>query len=238
MPKGATTVHFYERQKGASDEVLRPCERLEWAQVRPLLKYAAKGQQIPKETEYALIRAAQQGDAEAREKLILWNMRLVFAIAKGRLPDPPPASVSFLDLIQAGSIGLMTAIDKFDLQKNVRLATYASWWIQQAIKRCISSKESCSYSLEAIQEDFGMLPADLAPPPSSEEELSELEMFSPKIRAAILRLTPRQQQIILLHFCHGMSLTAIAEQLHVRLQNCCEVMRDALIRLRIQLSSQ
>jgi RNA polymerase sigma factor (sigma-70 family) len=133
----------------------------------------------------------------------------------------------------------MTAIDKFDLKKNVRFSTYASWWIQQAIKKCLSTKmnESCCYSLDALQEATGPVPADLLSLPSPEEELSDLERFSPQVRAAILQLTPRQRQVILLHFCHGMSLTAIAEHLQVCLQNCCNLQREALNRLRAQLRS-
>ncbi len=70
---------------------------------------------------------------KAREKLILSNVRLVINIAKNFVTGAIP----LVDLISEGTIGLMTAIEKFDPRKGYQLSTYASWWIRQRILRYI-----------------------------------------------------------------------------------------------------
>jgi RNA polymerase primary sigma factor len=72
---------------------------------------------------------------EARKKLAAHNLRLVVHVAKrfrGR-------GVSFLDLIQEGSIGLLRAVDKFDADRGYRFSTYAVWWVEQAVIRAIQT---------------------------------------------------------------------------------------------------
>ena len=83
------------------------------------------------EDERALFARMQGGDAEARQHMIRANLRLVVSIAKkytGRGLDLP-------DLVQEGTIGLMRAVDKFDLARNIKFSTYAVWWIRQAVVR-------------------------------------------------------------------------------------------------------
>lgn len=86
--------------------------------------------------ELELSRRIEAGDAHAKEELIRANLRLVVKIAKGYLRY----GLGFLDLIQEGNLGLMTAAGKYDYRKNVRFSTYASWWIKQAIVRAITNK--------------------------------------------------------------------------------------------------
>ncbi len=86
--------------------------------------------------ELELSRQIEAGDAHAKEELIRANLRLVVKIAKGYLRY----GLGFLDLIQEGNLGLMTAAGKYDYRKNVRFSTYASWWIKQAIVRAITNK--------------------------------------------------------------------------------------------------
>lgn len=72
----------------------------------------------------------EKGD-QARGHMVRANMRLVVSIAKryrGR-------GVPFLDLIQEGTLGLMKAVDKFDLAEGCRFSTYATWWIRQSVSR-------------------------------------------------------------------------------------------------------
>jgi RNA polymerase primary sigma factor len=81
---------------------------------------------------------AQQSDGiAARRRLIEANLRLVVSVAKRYRST----TMSLLDLIQEGNVGLMHAIDKFDPSKGFRLSTYSIWWIRQAISRGVIEKE-------------------------------------------------------------------------------------------------
>jgi RNA polymerase primary sigma factor len=82
-----------------------------------------------------LERAVVHGD-EARRRLIQANLRLVVSIAKKYIGGP----LSFMDLVQEGNIGLMRAVEKFDITRGNRFSTYATWWIRQAITRGIAEQ--------------------------------------------------------------------------------------------------
>jgi RNA polymerase primary sigma factor len=72
----------------------------------------------------------------AREHLIKANTRLVVSVAKRYMGRGVP----FLDLIQEGNLGLMKAVEKYDLSRGFRFSTYATWWIRQTISRAISDQ--------------------------------------------------------------------------------------------------
>lgn len=87
--------------------------------------------------EVALSKRVQSGDKAAQEALVRANLRLVVRIAKAFLSS----GISFMDLIQEGNIGLMTAANKFDWKRGVRFSTYSAWWIRQGILRAITNKK-------------------------------------------------------------------------------------------------
>ena len=86
--------------------------------------------------ERELAQKVAQGDSEARELFIESNLKLVVSFAKNYLNR----GLSFLDLIQEGNLGLITAVDKYDVEKGYKFSTYASHWICQAITRAITDK--------------------------------------------------------------------------------------------------
>lgn len=87
--------------------------------------------------ERDLATRVSSGDSEARRIMIEANLRLVVKIAKKYANN----GLSMLDMIEEGNIGLIRAVEKFNLDKNCRFSTYATWWIKQAIERAI-----CNYA--------------------------------------------------------------------------------------------
>jgi len=88
------------------------------------------------EEEKKLCEKIAKGDEKAKKELVEKNLRLVVSVAK----HYQNCGLSFEDLIQEGSIGLMKAADKFDLSKGFRFSTFAPWWIRQAISRAIADQ--------------------------------------------------------------------------------------------------
>ena len=104
-----------------------------------LAGYFAKvgqGTLLTPEEELDLGRRARAGDARARTRLIEKNLRLVVSVAKRHRGMGLP----FEDLIQEGNVGLIRAVERFDPDMGNRFATYATWWIRQAIGRAIEDK--------------------------------------------------------------------------------------------------
>ena len=91
---------------------------------------------LSEDEEKALLVKIKQGDMEAREKFIESNLRLVVSVAKKFLGRGVP----FLDLVQEGNLGLMKAIDKFDLSYDVRFSTYAVYRIKMFVSRAIADQ--------------------------------------------------------------------------------------------------
>lgn len=100
------------------------------------LKEIGKVDLLSKKEEVELAKGIEQGDEEAKNKLIEANLRLVVSISKKYVGK----GLTFLDLVQEGNIGLMKAVEKFDYRKGYRFSTYATWWIKQAVTRAISDQ--------------------------------------------------------------------------------------------------
>jgi RNA polymerase primary sigma factor len=100
------------------------------------LKEIGKVPLLSADEEIELAKRMEQGDEEAKKRLCEANLRLVVSIAKRYVGR----GMLFLDLIQEGNIGLMKAVEKFDVTKGYKFSTYATWWIRQAITRAIADQ--------------------------------------------------------------------------------------------------
>lgn len=114
----------------------KPHEPHEGDRIPSYLERLTREPLLTAEEEKALALRAQQGDEEARRRLVEANMRLVINVAKNyRSP-----SFSLEDLVQEGAIGLLKAISKFDPARGYRFSTYAMFWIRQGIGRAVENK--------------------------------------------------------------------------------------------------
>ena len=105
------------------------------------------------EQERELLKRAQTGDIEARNELMMHNMRLVKSIA-GHYTC---AGLDSDDLISIGSMGLIPAIEKFDLTSTHKFSTYATYWIKQAIRREIINQNRAVRIPANVQETYNKI---------------------------------------------------------------------------------
>jgi len=104
--------------------------------LRLYLREIGKVPLLTADQEVYLAKRIERGDMAAKTQMIEANLRLVVSIAKSYLGR----GLSFLDLIQEGSLGLIRAVEKFDYRKGYKFSTYATWWIRQAVTRAIADK--------------------------------------------------------------------------------------------------
>lgn len=97
---------------------------------------------LTKEQQYEMLRKIKENpeNKEVREQFVYHNIRLVIKIANKYSKGNHDQGLDVLDLISEGVIGLEKAIKKFDLSSDNKFSTYATWWIRQAITRCIQEQ--------------------------------------------------------------------------------------------------
>ena len=100
------------------------------------LKSLRKIPLLTRDEEVRLAKRIKKGDKQAKNKMIESNLRLVVSVAK----HYRNSTLSFDDLIQEGVLGLIHGIEKFDYKRGLKLSTYVTWWIRQAITRAIADK--------------------------------------------------------------------------------------------------
>ena len=104
--------------------------------LRLYLRSIGRVELLTADEEISLAKRIERGDMVAKQQMVEANLRLVVSIAKGYLGR----GLSFLDLIQEGSLGLIRAVEKFDYRRGFKFSTYATWWIRQAVTRAIADK--------------------------------------------------------------------------------------------------
>jgi RNA polymerase primary sigma factor len=158
--------------------------------LRLYLREIGKVQLLTADQEVTLAKRIERGDMRAKTAMIEANLRLVVSIAKGYLGR----GLSFLDLIQEGSLGLIRAVEKFDYRKGYKFSTYATWWIRQAVTRAIADKARTIRipvhmveKLNKVVHIERQLVQRLGREPLPEEIAEELEMTTEEVRE-ILRM--------------------------------------------------
>ncbi len=153
--------------------------------VHMYLKEIGKHPLLTKDEEVELAIKILQGDDAARKALTVSNLRLVVSIAKRYVGR----GMSFLDLIQEGNMGLIKAVEKFDHTKGYKFSTYATWWIRQAITRCIADQSRTIripvHMSEVINKTYRTsrnLLQELGRDPTDEELAEALDMPVEKVR--------------------------------------------------------
>ena len=138
------------------------------------------------EEEIELAKRIEQGDEEAKERLIKCNLRLVVSVAKKYAAC---SGMSIEDLIQEGSIGLMRAAEKFDYRKGTRFSTYATWWVRQKVIRATQNQARTirlsvykNYEIARMNRAFNILGSKLGRVPTDAEIAEEMGTTPEKVR--------------------------------------------------------
>ncbi|MCX5792117.1 MAG: sigma-70 family RNA polymerase sigma factor [Elusimicrobia bacterium] len=129
-----------EKEEPAKEEKtgeVIPKEKLSSINIDSTNQYIRKISQIDhkvsREESHELWKRVKRGDRRAKERIMELNLKLVIPIAKRFLY----AGADLMDLVEEGNLGLLHAIDKFDPKKGFRFSTYASYWVEQHVRRSV-----------------------------------------------------------------------------------------------------
>ncbi len=160
------------------------------------LREIGRSRLLTAEEERQLAARIHRGDLGARERMIRANLRLVVSIAKNYMDR----SISLLDLIEEGNLGLLRAVERFSLCHGVRFSTYAAWWIRQAVRRAIAAQGRQIYVPSHVQDLISKwrraqagLRAQLGREPGPEEIAGKMRLRRAQasaVRKALLVLDP------------------------------------------------
>jgi len=120
----------------AGEDVLEAAETATQDPLKLYVRQIGNGRLLPHAEERELARRKDEGDEEAKSRLIECNLRLVMSITR----HYTRAGVPLLDLIQEGNLGLIRAVEKFDYTLGYKLSTYATWWIRQSVSRALAEQ--------------------------------------------------------------------------------------------------
>ncbi|TAF55056.1 MAG: RNA polymerase sigma factor RpoD/SigA [Oscillatoriales cyanobacterium] len=183
------SIRLYLQEIGRI-RLLRADEEIELARkIADLLELERVREQLleeldrePKDNEWA---TAVEMARRAKEKMVQSNLRLVVSIAKKYMNR----GLSFQDLIQEGSLGLIRAAEKFDHEKGYKFSTYATWWIRQAITRAIADQSRTIRlpvhlyeTISRIKKTTKLLSQEMGRKPTEEEIATKMEMTIEKLR--------------------------------------------------------
>ncbi len=199
---------------------------------------------LPQEEEKACFQKAAMGDAAARDKLILHNLRLVSHIVRKYYASSPCQD----DLVSIGSIGLAKAVDSFNLQNGARFATYAAKCIQNEILMYFRSRKKLSNEIsidETIDIDRDGNPLTYMDVISTEEciadEINRKIQVENALKYVETLLTPRERQIIMMRYgLYGkkaFTQRETADVLHISRSYVSRIEKGALEKLRTALLS-
>ncbi|HJU46883.1 MAG TPA: sigma-70 family RNA polymerase sigma factor [Gaiellaceae bacterium] len=187
----AEPVATAEEEKAAAQPKLDLTVEPSLDSLRLYLREIGKVPLLTADQEVTLAKRIERGDMSAKQHMIEANLRLVVSIAKGYLGR----GLSFLDLIQEGSLGLIRAVEKFDYRKGYKFSTYATWWIRQAVTRAIADKARTIRipvhmveKLNKVVHIERQLVQRLGREPRPEEIAEELDMTTEEVRD-ILRMS-------------------------------------------------
>ena len=178
LPAGCREFALEGDESGPALGVLWPLIRLERF-FDKLANYAAHHPDVAVNSAFRAMRAQKKSLDDARDGLILANLRLVVHVAKKYAKSELP----FLDLIQEGNVGLLRAVEGFEHGRGNKFSTYAFWWIKQGIERAIADKSRTIRIPAHVNEDLRKvalasrdLTQDLGRPPTPGEIAAQLGM--------------------------------------------------------------